>query len=617
MCGIAGEWWGRRPSPHDRGVAAMLARLQHRGPDGHGLHSGPEATIGMTRLAVMDVFGHAPPYLSEDGQIGVVFNGELYNVAELRRDLIRRGHRLAGDADGDLLPHLYEEWGPDMLPRLVGMFALAVYDRRRHALLVARDRLGIKPLYLWRQRQHLRFASEMKAFFAYPDFLPTVREDLLPTLLRFRFVPAPETFVAGVEKLPPGHLLEVSLGFGPTIRPWWRLEAVSDPPGSLAEAAEELQSLWRRIVRDHVAADRPRGIFLSGGVDSGWLAAGLGSENAALTAVTLDGTGLGPAYDEAQQAERVATRWGWPVHRVPMRVPEVDDLVRIAGILDEPLGDPTVLTFDLVADAARREGLTVVFSGEGADEVFAGYPHYREAAVLDRLEAVARAVDHVPLLRRWLYSGRFGARRLETALQPTARYYGGVGMAFIGQDLPRHPALEAYWDHVRTKSRLKRMLGFDLLWFLGDDALPKCDRIGMHYQLEVRVPYLDHRLVEWAWSLPDAFLVDRGRQKRVLRQAAGAVDPDLAVQPKRSFPTPVTAWLRGPLNKAARDILDGPDVLGREHVAGLWRDLEAGSPHAGRRLYLLLMTELWRQWLRAERARATEEARYSVARAAD
>ena len=613
MCGIAGEWTGqprltgyagRSPAPDSRHVAAMLRRLHHRGPDGSGLVSGPEAAVGMTRLAIQDPFGHAPPYRSEDGQVIVVLNGEIYNFRALRKEMMQRGHHMLGDSDGDVLPHLYEEWGAAMLPRLVGMFALAVYDRRRHTLLLARDRLGIKPLYLWSAGARLRFASELKAFLAWPDFAPTLRPDAVRQHLRYRFVPAPDTLLGGVDKLAPGHFLMLDGGARRDPEPWWTLPVLDSGRASrtLSEAADELSVLWPRIVADHAGAERARGLFLSGGIDSGWLAWALGSEARGMPALTLDGQGLGSAYDEADQAADSAARWGLRLERVPLTVPTAEDLLRVAAGLDEPIGDPTVITFDQVARAAKDAGLTVMLCGEGADEVFAGYPHYREAQVLDRLRPWARRLSSWGPTRTWMASGRRGARRLSAALRPTSRHYAGVGGTFWDVEPEPNRLLERYWQAVAGESRLKQMLGFDLLWYLGDDALLKCDRIGMQHQLEVRVPYVDHRLVEWAWALPDSLLVDGGLGKMVLRRAAARVAPALARRPKRGFPTPLTDWIRGPLRTLARDTLGGQDWLPPQDLDALWDRLDRGLPDAGRQLYTLLMLELWTRTLRDDAA---------------
>ncbi|MGC8488005.1 MAG: asparagine synthetase B family protein, partial [Clostridia bacterium] len=327
MCGIAGEWI-TRPSiagpPDLRGVVEALSWLRHRGPDGEGVFSAHRGSIAMTRLRVRGSDAAIPPYISEDGQIGAVMNGELYNYHELRDFVLARGHRLLTDADSEVLPHLYEELGPDMLPRLTGMFAIAVLDRRRNSLLLARDRLGLKPLYLWETPGRIRFASELKAFWAWPDFDPTFDESLVPRYLFHRFVPAPRTMFREVTKLPPGHRLMPQDSLHPLSESWWTLSErpLNLLPGSFEGASGELAERWLEVMRDHLPTDRRTGILLSGGVDSAWVAWGAARDLPGAPALTVSPGASQSVLDESKTAADLAVRLGL----TPVEVPISTDL---------------------------------------------------------------------------------------------------------------------------------------------------------------------------------------------------------------------------------------------------------------------------------------------------
>lgn len=592
----------------------MLEVMRHRGPDGSRWWQGSRrVAMGVTRLAIQGTGDPPGPYFSEAGDVVVVFNGEIYNHAALRQELELAGHRIGGLGDGAILPHLYQEYGIGMVDRLVGMFAIALYDVARDRCYLIRDRLGIKPLYVWSLPGQWRFASELKAFRAFADFPPRLRPEGVAHYLAYRFVPAPETMLFGVEKVLPGWYWQIDRDGEVQRRRWWTLpepEAKGHRSGAglgMDEAAEELAALWRTVVRDHLVGERRMGIFLSGGIDSGWIAAE--AAPARPKAVILEASAFGPEYDEADEALALAKSLGLAAMLVPLTPPDLDDLSALADMLDEPLGDPTVWSFAQVAAAAREAGLTVMLSGEGADEVFAGYPHYGEALWLSWLERPAAWLAGHPLGRRWLHSGRAGARRLARAIDQANLSYYGVGVTFpnpaeVGLDpVPPPPAVQTAALEWQNRSRLHQMLAFDLQWYLADDALLKCDRVGMAHHLEVRVPYLDHRLVEWAYRLPAPFLRGGRWDKRVLRRAVARSWPALARRPKRGFPTPLGRWLAETLAPTALEVLRDPAVV---HLGGFeWRAVEQlaasvrpqGS-QAGRKLYALLMLALWWQGLK-------------------
>lgn len=605
MCGIAGEWI-TRPSiagpPDVRGVMDAVSRLRHRGPDGDGIFSAHRGSIGMARLRIRGKASALPPYMSEDGQVGAVMNGELYNYPELRDFVLARGHQLLTDADSEVLPHLWEELGADMLPRLTGMFAIAILDRRQQELFLARDRLGIKPLYLWTTPGRIRFASELKAFWAWPDFDPTLDESLVPRYLFHRFVPAPRTMLREVTKLPSGHRLMPKDSLHPRSEAWWTLSErpLQPVPATLEDAAAELRERFQTVVHDHLPADRRVGILLSGGVDSSFIAAGVAKDLPGTPALTVSPGNSQSVANEWRDAEALSRSLGLEAVEVPISTDVESRLLDIAASLDEPLGDPTVVTFDMVAEAARELGLTVLLAGEGADEVFAGYPSYGEAIWLERLRPAAEALSGAGL-GRLLDLNLPGIRRLKSALTPIDRHYGGVGVVRRGvPDIPGASTMP--WTRP-ARTRLKSMLAFDLSCYLADDVLVKCDRLGMRHQLEVRVPYLDHRLVEWAFSLPDVWLTDGKTGKRILREAAAAEIGPIAHRPKSGFPTPMTEWLSGPLHSLAEDVLETQTWLARDEKARL-REGFRGNPRAyGRELYASMMLGLWLSGIESMRAR--------------
>ncbi|CAB1129610.1 Asparagine synthetase (glutamine-hydrolyzing) [Candidatus Hydrogenisulfobacillus filiaventi] len=607
MCGIAGVW--RPGEPPGRGeLRGMLDSLAHRGPDDVGHFGEGPLALGMRRLAILDVAGGRQPYRSEDGSVVAVFNGEIYNHRSLAELVRARGHVLASRADGEVLVHLYELFGPAFVGRLTGMFALALYDRRRRRLLLARDPVGQKPLYVWEDGGSLAFASEIKAFFALRNFRAEPDLQHLPAYLAHRFVPGPHTLLKGVRKVLPGEAWLVEAGHTRRWRYWTPELAALESGGDLAYWADRLEATLLDVVDSHLDSEVPMGLFLSGGLDSSLLAALVGrTRGLKPEAWSAAFSPQYPGYDESGWASRVGQALGLEVHRVevdPLITPErVRDL---AYILDEPMADPTALSLDGVARAAA-ERHTVMISGEGADEIFAGYAGYGEVASLAALRRIP-----APLRRWWAGRGWPGAGAFRRAEEPVAARYRGVGFTFTpaeaqavlhpdlaGPDRP--PEVAAYWTRNDSLPDLQQMQGFDVGWFLPDDVLLKTDRIGMAYNLEIRAPYCDRRVVELALALPLALRRSRAGDKRVLRWVATRYLPRAVVaRRKQGFPTPLTRFLEGPLSELAWDVLTG----GRAQARGWFRPraVEAlltapPSSNTARKIYALLMLELWTEEL--------------------
>ncbi len=610
MCGIAGIW------RKDRAVGAadltgMLGSMVHRGPDDEGQFTERNIGLGMRRLSIMDVAMGKQPYYSEDHAVVAIFNGELYNYPALKALVEAQGHRLRNHADGEVLVHLYEEYGTGFVEKISGMFAVAIWDRKRRRLVLARDRIGQKPLYLWEQADQLVFASELKALVAAPGFQAAIDTEWIPAYLSHRFVPAPHTLLKNVTKLRPGEILVMHADGRRQRQIYWEPNIV-DPQNAydITYWADRLDGLLNEVVTSHLVSDVPLGIFLSGGLDSSLLAA--------LTAKNLDRPISAwsaafpesyPGYDEFAWAKKVADAFGLPLHRVEVDLAITPERVKeLAYVLDEPMADPTVLPLDGVARIAAQSQ-TVMLSGEGADEIFAGYAGYGEAASLERIRQIPRSWR-----RLWAAQGWPGSKTLARAEQPMAERYRGVGYTFSTDQMSRllmpgissadrPDIVEEYWSQHAAISDLQAMQGFDIKWFLPDDVLLKADRIGMHHNLEVRVPYCDHEVVELALSIPLA-LRRRGREdKRILREVARRHLPGPVVhRPKQGFPTPLTTLLGGKLSEIAWDTLMGTRASERgwfqpQAVERLLNAMGPDQPNVSRQVYALLMLELWVQEL--------------------
>lgn len=585
----------------------MLNAIIHRGPDDEGRFADRNMAFGMRRLCVIDVEHGQQPYFSEDRDIVAIYNGELYNYPELRDLVLSSGHQLKSRADGEVLVHLYEEYGVELLDKISGMYAISIWDKKKQQLLLARDRIGQKPLYVWEKNDEIAFASELKSFFWLEGFQAELDPRHLPSYLAHRFVPAPHTLLRHVTKLRPGEALIVQKDGRRNRWIYWQPRIVE--PGTshqLTYWVDRLDGLLTDVVQSHLSSDVPLGIFLSGGLDSSVLAALASNQSShPVEAWSAAFPSNYPGYDEYEWAEKVANNFGMPLHRVDVDLTITPDRVReLAFILDEPMADPTVLPLDGVARyAAEKE--TVMLSGEGADEIFAGYAGYGEVSALESIRKIP------PVIRQWWSHRNFpGSGAMRRAEEPLAERYRGVGFTFSLEEqsrLLREPlvsvdrpgAVQEYWATHKTLSDLQAIQGFDVKWFLPDDVLLKADRIGMHYNLEIRVPYCDHEIVDLALSIPLALRRYKKEDKRVLRQVARRHLPrEVVERPKRGFPTPLTDLLGGPLHDIAWDTLTGSRARSRqwfqfEEVERLLASMGPSQPTASRQVYALLMLELW------------------------
>jgi asparagine synthase (glutamine-hydrolysing) len=588
----------------------MVAALVHRGPDDGSVDAYGRCVLGHRRLRVVDLETGYQPAEDESGAIASVFNGELYDFAELRREL--EGHAIRGTGDTAVVPHLYEEHGVGFVERLEGMFALALWDARRERLVLARDRLGKKPL-LWTTLPDgtLAFASELKALLRLPGVSRELDLAAVDAYLALQYVPGNRTPLRGIEKLPPGHRLVWENG-AVTVERYW-----SPEPAAASATDEE----WLERVRDEVAAavrrrlvaDVPLGALLSGGVDSSVVVA-LMAQASTEPVRTFTVGFADERYDERPHARAVAERWGTRHEEVVVEADPADALPRLGAVLDEPLGDEAVLGQLLVSEAARRH-VTVALAGDGGDESFAGYERYAAHALAARIPALparlgARALRLLPPARTEPRSTPFrAARLLDTAAAPRAERYERLMTVFppaLRRGLWSDPAhvtdsyLPPHADGVTAHQRL------DLETYLPGDLLPKADLASMAHSLELRSPLLDRRVVELGLALPDRLKLDGRTGKVALRRAFATELEPVAGRGKTGFGIPIGRWLRGELLDPARELLLDARARGRgwfraSTVERLLADHAAGRADHAHRLWCLLVLELWlRTWVEAE-----------------
>ena len=560
MCGIAGFISPARADA--AALAPMLARIAHRGPDGQGTFVEGPAALGHCRLAIIDLQGGAQPLYNEDKNFVVVFNGEIYNYRELTAELTALGHTFTTRTDTEVLLHGWEQWGRELLPRLRGMFAFALWDRRAQVLFCARDMFGIKPLYYCRCADGtLLFASEIKAFLDHPSFEKQLNTAQLPLYLSCQYSPGRDTFFAGVQKLLPGHFLEFSEGIVRTTR--WVQPAFL--PGDTPPAPDELEAVLRQSAEAHKIADVEVAGSLSGGVDSAYLTA------LARPARTYTISYAEPKYDESFPARALARNLGLR-NRVRCISPGEfwDAVPAVQYHMDEPMADAAAVALYFLNREAARD-VKVVLSGEGADELFGGYNIYRDPFT-------ARWYNRLPL---WLRGGLGAAASLlppgpgvnflvRRGLSLEERYFGPTALLTEREKrrlLPGYEGdgdpvclTESSWDMTEDQDPVTRMQQVDLQLWLAGDILLKADKMSMAHSLELRVPYLDKEVFALAAALPAAAKANARMTKIALRQAAArTLPPAAAARKKLGFPVPVRDWLRQePYTSRVRAVFSRP-----------------------------------------------------------
>ncbi|WP_214110516.1 asparagine synthase (glutamine-hydrolyzing) [Acrocarpospora catenulata] len=617
MCGIAGQVAVGGPDHHL--VRRMCDALAHRGPDGDGFHHGPRAAFGMRRLAVTDVARGGQPVRNERGDVTVVFDGEIYNYPELRTELLARGHQLHSGSGAELIPHLYEEHGPDLVHRLRGMFAFALWDDRTGQLLLARDRLGKKPLFYRERAGTLTFTSELKALRQDPELPQAVNLEALHHYLTYRYVPAPLSLLDGVHKLPPGHLLIWRDGTT-QVRRYWRLDATPRPVADEENEAARLRELLLDATRRRLAGERPIGAFLSGGIDSAAVVAAM----ARVTGGRLRTFTIGfedPRFDERVPARALAGMYGTSHHEFVATPSAAESVAGLTRHFDEPFADASAIPSLYLARMSGAH-VTVVLSGDGGDECFAGYQRHLLMARLGAARApgplsraltaagnalVARGAPGTPL--------RQTGWTLRVLGQPPSRRYAGLMTCFDHEEKlalytpearaaltgVRSGALvdEAYATS-RARTPLGRAVDADIATYLPGDLLVRTDITTMAHSVQARSPFLDHVLLEWAAGLPDDLRIRKGRTKHLLREAVAPwLPPETLALPKKGFGVPLAAWLRTSLRDLAYDALTDRTAASRgffqpEGIARLLEEHMSGHDHATR-IWTLLQFELWQR----------------------
>jgi asparagine synthase (glutamine-hydrolysing) len=619
MCGIAGfvdapdAAGGAHGVEAERLVRRMCDAIRHRGPDDEGTLILPGVALGMRRLSIIDLATGHQPIPNEDRTVWTVFNGELYNFRELRRELQASGHKFNTSTDTEVIVHAYEEWGVGAIARFRGMFAIAIWDDVARRLLLARDRIGIKPLYYAQHGDRLYFGSEIKSLLRSPDVPRTLDLGALDHYLSFLYTPRDGSIFESIKKLPPGHLLTWSNGKA-SVCPFWRFPARESFEGDESDAAAELRGILLDAVKTHLVSDVPVGAFLSGGVDSS-LVVGLMAEAGHGPVRTFSIGFDEPAYDELAYARRVARRFETVHHEFVVHPNAYDILDQLISHFDEPFGDASAIPTWYVAQMARKH-VTVVLSGDGGDELFGGYNRYVPhplVAAFDRYSpaplrviagAVARRMPHglrgKNFLRhvgydargRYLDAIRFFADDEKTALL-SDEVLAKIGSPGAECKLARH------FDDAARLPWTSQMMRFDAVTYLPEDVLTKVDRMSMAHSIESRVPLLDNEVVSFAASLPATLKIRDGRRKHILKEAAASLLPrDLLDRPKQGFAVPLATWFHGKLRDVFSDTLLSHQASSRGYfrpsfVERLLREHLSGTRDHSLRLWQLVVFERW------------------------
>lgn len=636
MCGIAGflELERRSGTQALEAIAqAMATKLAHRGPDARGVFVDEDAGVafGHTRLSIIDLSpAGAQPMASSCGRYVITYNGEIYSGAELGPELEALGHRFRGHSDTEIIVEAIAAWGVRAtVDRLIGMFAFAVFDRKERRLSLVRDRMGIKPLYWGRQNGRIVFASELKAFEALPDWRPEINLDALASYLRFAYVPSPHSIYRGIDKLAPGTGVSIEADGKTDLWAYWSLMDVATRGRaaplelSAAEATDALESLLGDAVQRRLVSDVPLGAFLSGGIDSSTVAAMMRARSNAPVRTYSIGFEE-KAYDEAPHAKAIAEYLGTEHTELYVSPKEVEDVIpELPTIYDEPFADSSQVPTYLLSKLTRQH-VTVALSGDGGDELFAGYNRHRFARLLTGTpEAAAKALAcGLSMAGPALWDRLFGLLPQRQRLpHPSEKIFKAAAMLREGQQGAYRVLVSAWHEPdklVKHGTELKgavfdesivgklpdaldRMQYLDAATYLPDDILTKVDRASMAVALEVRVPLLDHRVVELTWRLPSRLFMRRGKSKWLLRQVLYRhVPKHLVERPKMGFSLPTGQWLRGPLRPWAEELLSekrlaAGGLFDPAPILARWREHLDKRHNWHQSLWTVLMFQAWRE----------------------
>ena len=614
MCGIAGLIGGPGEQVSAAEVRRMCSTIVHRGPDDEGIYARGPAGLGMRRLSIIDLSGGRQPIHNEDQSVWVVFNGEIYNFPELRKELEQRGHKFYTHSDTEVIVHLYEDFGADCIKKLRGMFAIALFDEKQQSLLLARDRLGKKPLYYAQKDGRLYFGSEIKTILSVvPSLSADINRRALLQFFSLQYIPDPNSAFRDIHKLPPGYLLEYKNGEVKT-RQYWDVPAYgTNQIESEQECLDELERQLAEAVRIRLISDVPLGALLSGGVDSSVVVA-LMSRASSKPVKTFSIGFANQDFNEAPFARAVADKFGTEHHEFVVEPNVSDTLSHLTGMMEEPFGDSSMIPTYHVSRIARQH-VTVALSGDGGDELFAGYDRY--PVHLDRMQyervpawmgSAFRTLVY-PMLgpsfkgRRFLFNASLhgGDRYLDTVgFLTTDRERNLFSRDFLaaGNDTDVLAEVRSFYAKTQGPDRISRLLYLDTKSYLTGDVLTKVDRMSMATSLEVRCPILDHVLIEWVTGLSAKWKYRDGVRKYLLRKLAQRLGVPGLDRPKQGFAMPLTHWWKSDLRDTLLPILTEPKTLQRGYlnpkaVKQLVNEHLTGRRDYGQELWLLLVFELW------------------------
>jgi asparagine synthase (glutamine-hydrolysing) len=626
MCGIAG--WANLDSKKSSGAEsgeavlhAMCERMKHRGPDSEGLWTSDAIALGMRRLSIIDLQTGEQPFWNEDKTVVVVMNGEIYNFRELRRELEKRGHAFQSQSDTEVLPHLYEEHGDAMVEHLNGMFVFALWDLRRKKLLIARDRFGEKPLYYGTFDGKLIFASEPKVLLEHPSVNAEINTNALRQYLSFDYVPAPGSIYKGVSKLPAAHLLTLEKGEIKTRRYWNLSFHKNGNTPTVEQAAKELREIISDAVRMRLVSDVPLGILLSGGVDSSTVAA-FAAQHATEKIKTFSIGFEEDSFDESKFARAVAEHLQTEHYEEKLSVEKASGLISEIGTwLDEPMSDGSLIPTFLLSRFVRKH-VTVALGGDGGDEIFAGYPMYFGHKVANVYGAIPKflrrgfiepVVNNLPVSTKNL-SFDYRAKRFVAASKYdlVTRHHSWFGSFSIDAqaDLLAKDVLAATSNDIYKGAKdllkitdaateIEQMQFLDMNFYMAEDILTKVDRASMAVSLEVRAPFLDPRVAQYAASLPLEYKLKGNKGKYILKRAVEDLLPkEILKRPKKGFGIPIAEWLKGRLNPLLHDLLapqrlKNQGLFDARFVQKLIKEHETGAASHHKQLWTLLVFQLW------------------------
>lgn len=624
MCGICGKVYIDKEHPTDPVlIKNMMDIIQHRGPDDEGMHIARQVGLGHRRLSIIDLNTGRQPIYNEDGTVCIVFNGEIYNYEEIRRQLVRKGHVFKTETDTEVIIHAYEEYGEDCVSKLRGMFAFAIWDDRHHTLLLARDRVGIKPLYYSLTSDSLIFASEIKALLQDPSVSRDINCPIIDRFLTYLYTPGAETLIKNIYKLNPGHFLIFRNG-QMDVKQYWDLNFSSFNNGNtFGESKTQLIDLLRESVKIHMISDVPVGFLLSGGVDStALLSLSIEESNKDLSTFTIGFDGENFA-DERVYARLAAKRFGTKHYEMTIRAQDfVDFLPKYVWHMEEPVCEPPAIALYYITKLAK-DHVKVLISGEGGDEAFAGYQNYRNLVWLERFKKMAgplngtvsalfdNILNHFSLFKRFRkYSPLLTVPLEGYYYSRTSRPFSFFNKEFkklyspeFEDRIDKHYSIQPtrkLFENLKSQDDLSRMLYIDTKTWLPDDLLVKADKMTMANSVELRVPLLDHKVLEFAAGLPSTFKLRGFTTKFILKTAFRDFIPKQIIRRKKTgFPVPYETWIRRDLRTFVEDILLSQRTLERGYFNRPWIEkilsANLNEGNYAKEVFSLLTLELWQR----------------------